>query len=101
MTELRKRAIDLMMDCLDATDLNRNRLASLAGVWTGSVYNAANGCTASEYTIGRVKDVLYARLVSRREELEKELSSVSALMARIERDELRGMCRLGDQGHDR
>ena len=97
MTEARKRAVNLLNESLDATHLNRNRLAKLAGIWNGGVYNAANGCTTSEYTVSRMKRVLYEHLMLRREDLERDLNLVNSLLARIERDELRGLCELGEQ----
>ena len=97
MTEARRKAVRLLMDSLEATHLNRNRLASLAGIWNGSVYNAANGCTSSEYTVERMKRVLYEHLMLRQEDLKNDLDMINSLMARLERDELRGMCESWDR----
>lgn len=97
MTESRRKAVDLLMDCLDATSLNRNHLAKLAGIWHGSVYNAANGLSVSEYNVERMKRVLYERLMLMREELRVNLDNVNSLLAKLERDELRGMCDTWDR----
>ena len=92
MTEARRNAVRLLMDCLDATKLNRYRLAKLARIWHGAVYNAANGCTVSEYNVERMKRVLYEHLMLRQEDLSRDLDNVNRLLAKIERDELKGMC---------
>ena len=97
MTDARRKAVSLLMDSLEVTRLNRNRLASLAGIWNGAVYNAANGYTSSEYNVERMKRVLYEHLMIRREDLKNDLDVVNSLIARLERDELRGMCESWDR----
>ena len=97
MTEMRRNAVELLMDSLDATHLNRNRLASLAGIWHGAVYNAANGYVTSEYNVERMKRALYEHLMLRHDDLKHDLDIVNSLLSRLERDELRGLCDTWDR----
>ena len=91
MTESRSKAICLLMACIEALHINRNRLARMSDMNNTTVYKAVNGMPIEAVSVKKIKAKLYELLCGRREALECELNNINALIARVERDELNGL----------
>lgn len=96
MSEARSNAIGLLLSCIDALKTNRNKLARACDLNNTVVYSAVCGRPIRERSVGRMKKYIFENLMIQKENLTEELNSINALLARVERDELKGLSSDGE-----
>lgn len=91
MSEARSKAIELLLSCIDALGMNRNKFSRACDMNSTVVYNAVSGRSIRERSVSRMKKYIYEHLMEQKEILTDELNNVNSLLARLERDELKGL----------